>query len=246
MNREERIYSVTMTEDELRLFSEFLEQKEYARGVVSKMNPNMVRNGRLTAGKASSSKQARNSSYRRALQAHGEKSVKYESRNGRTVEVPGSRAEFNDKVAEAKKHDRLSSRTSDINHGMPGRYVPGWMNDIQVNAGNFRNVHDSINAKEAVAKNLVKRDHSMSRYLGKDQKKQWQHDHGRNISDGGSWSTAESMGGSRHHYHNSLKERAGVRQSLPKDSTPRVRETPTFEQKKQEMKKGGLFRFFRR
>ena len=30
MNREERIYSVTMTEDELRLFSEFLEQKEYA------------------------------------------------------------------------------------------------------------------------------------------------------------------------------------------------------------------------
>lgn len=31
MNREERIYSVIMTEDELRLFSEFLlEQKEYA------------------------------------------------------------------------------------------------------------------------------------------------------------------------------------------------------------------------
>ena len=29
MNREERIYSVTMTEDELRLFSKFLEQKEY-------------------------------------------------------------------------------------------------------------------------------------------------------------------------------------------------------------------------
>ena len=30
MNREERLYSVTMTADELRLFSEFLEQKEYA------------------------------------------------------------------------------------------------------------------------------------------------------------------------------------------------------------------------
>ena len=27
---EERVYSVTMTEDELRLFSEFLGQKEYA------------------------------------------------------------------------------------------------------------------------------------------------------------------------------------------------------------------------
>lgn len=30
MNREERIYSVTMTEDELRLFSEFLEQRGFA------------------------------------------------------------------------------------------------------------------------------------------------------------------------------------------------------------------------
>ena len=29
MNREERIYSVTMTENELRLFSEFLEQREF-------------------------------------------------------------------------------------------------------------------------------------------------------------------------------------------------------------------------
>ena len=31
MNREERIYSVTMTEDELRLFSEFLEQRDYSK-----------------------------------------------------------------------------------------------------------------------------------------------------------------------------------------------------------------------
>ena len=30
MNREERIYSVTMTENELRLFSEFLEQRDYS------------------------------------------------------------------------------------------------------------------------------------------------------------------------------------------------------------------------
>ena len=37
MNREERIYSVTMTEDELRLFSEFLEQKEYAASRGPKM-----------------------------------------------------------------------------------------------------------------------------------------------------------------------------------------------------------------
>lgn len=31
MNREERVFSVTMTEDELRLFSEFLEQREYSK-----------------------------------------------------------------------------------------------------------------------------------------------------------------------------------------------------------------------
>ena len=31
MNREERVYSVTMTEEELKLFSEFLEQREYSK-----------------------------------------------------------------------------------------------------------------------------------------------------------------------------------------------------------------------
>jgi hypothetical protein len=140
---EERVYSVTMTDDELRLFSEFLEQKEYARGNVAGMNPNMVRNGKMIAGKAASSKQARNSSYRRSLQARGETPVKYESRNCRTVEVPGSRAEFNDKVAEAKKHDRLSSRTSGVNYGMPGRYVSGQLDDIQVNGGKFTSLWTS-------------------------------------------------------------------------------------------------------
>ena len=39
MNREERIYSVTMTEDELRLFSEFLEQKEFARHNYQGLSP---------------------------------------------------------------------------------------------------------------------------------------------------------------------------------------------------------------
>ena len=45
MNREERIYSVTMTEDELRLFSEFLEQREYT-GPVKRQN-RVLRNQRL-------------------------------------------------------------------------------------------------------------------------------------------------------------------------------------------------------
>lgn len=36
MNREERIYSVTMTENELRMFSEFLEQREYSKKEESK------------------------------------------------------------------------------------------------------------------------------------------------------------------------------------------------------------------
>ena len=42
MNREERIYSVTMTEDELKLFSEFLEQREYA-GPVKMQNKALKR-----------------------------------------------------------------------------------------------------------------------------------------------------------------------------------------------------------
>ena len=70
--KEQIYYQIDLTEEEISLFSEFLEQREYAKGKVSGMNPNMIRrrvvNGktitRTAPGKGKSTKQVRNSIYR--------------------------------------------------------------------------------------------------------------------------------------------------------------------------------------
>lgn len=82
---EEKVFSVTMTEEELSLFSEFLEQREYARGVVSKMNPRMTRNGRMMPGKSASTKQLRDKSSRDIVN-RTRPETEYVSEGWRTVE----------------------------------------------------------------------------------------------------------------------------------------------------------------
>lgn len=133
---EERVFSVTMTEDELRLFSEFLEQREYARGVVSKMNPNMVHrrvmNGKtitkITPGKGPSIKQIKEAKIQSQAKQQVDEKIssvkakspkpKYESKGWKTQETAesvearaqhGKRVEKLEKNASKKQHQISSS-----------------------------------------------------------------------------------------------------------------------------------------
>ena len=123
----ERVFSVTMTEEEISLFSEFKEeQKEFAKGNVAGMNPNMIRrrvvNGRTVTrtapGKGPSIKEIKHreieSSVRNSFPPLSEKAPapKYESNGFKTVETGASKLAR--ESFEREKESRRLSREKEI------------------------------------------------------------------------------------------------------------------------------------
>ena len=125
---EERVFSVTMTEEELSLFSEFLEQREYARGVVSKMNPNLTQNGRMIKGNTPSSKTINR---------------RYNTRAG--IEGVKSSTANKPLVDQSIREDRMSQKS--LGRSVNVARNTGRLPEFE---GSSKSVHDRINSKQAI------------------------------------------------------------------------------------------------
>jgi hypothetical protein len=145
-----------MSEEEIALFSEFLEQKEYARGNVAGMNPNMVRrkvvNGR-TVTKVSKSTGGK--SAKQAIRSRAEKEVaanapkpEYKSEGFRTVETERSKAARKDYQERSQRmiNDKTRNIRQDLRSSKGLRY--GY-NEFEIAPSYYTgDIHKIINQKE--------------------------------------------------------------------------------------------------
>ena len=154
----EKLYSVEMTETELRLFSEFLEQREYARGNVSGMNPNIIRrrvvNGKTITktapGKGKSAKQIRESQSR-SIVDRSRPQTKYTSDGFRTVESPESiskRKEWDSKYDQRLRNQKQRER-ADLSSVEMSRSTGHIFADPK-----REGIHEVIASKEGLIKGL--------------------------------------------------------------------------------------------
>lgn len=163
---EEKVFSVIMTEEEIALFSEFLEQKEYARGNVSGMNPNMVRRRvvhgktvtRTAPGKGRSTKTVRDNSAKKLATksgasldtAKGEIRLKSRGMNWFTIydEDTG--------ISGAKRTGHFPLITKASHEGAEGKKItrPKSPSDYRNKSEMKKHINSAINQKTGILKDL--------------------------------------------------------------------------------------------
>ena len=172
-----------MTEEELSLFSEFLEQKEYARGNVAGMNPNMIRR-RVVNGKTVTkvSKSTGGKSAKQVIRNRAEKAVaanapkpEYKSEGFRTVETEGSKAARKDYQHNFQKN--VNKEASKIRKSVRDNDKYRYRSSDKVVGYETGNINTVINNKQYVIDAAPTKDDGWSYFYKSGNK-----DHDRNLS----------------------------------------------------------------